>query len=195
MDAKVAVVNVNPSASALGSVNVESGMRAIRMRVLREGRAAARQKSGATLRLVFGNTSASERQSRPLMIGRMLFGIAMILGGFMIGSELGARFCSLSIFGVICGFMLIPGVLTRVSLTLGAAWFGFIGLESLSMGSPAFLELMLACGSVAFAVMGPGRFSADSILRRRIFRVVKRRETHRLMERRFSYKAMEYAGF
>lgn len=192
MNAKVAVLNVNPAASAAGTFSADGALSALRRRVYRESSEIAKQKSGRALRLAFGNTSMSETASRRVMVMRMLYAIVMILGGFMIGSELGYKYCAPSIFAVVAGFMLLPGIFTRATMTISALWMGYTALGSLMMGDVAVVELILAAGSAVMAYTGPGRYSVDANLRRQIFRIVKRRETRRIMEERFSYKAMLY---
>ena len=88
--------------------------------------------------------------------------------------------------------MLLPGIFTRATMTISALWMGYTALGSLMMGDVAVIELILAAGSAVMAYTGPGRYSVDANLRRQIFRIVKRRETRRIMEERFSYKAMLY---
>lgn len=192
MNAKVAVLNVNPAAQTAGSFGADSALRALRRNVYKEGSEVAKRKSGAPLRLAFGNTSMSESMSRRVMIARMLFGIVMILGGFMIGSELGCKYCATSVIGVVAGFMLLFGIFTRVSMSVTALGMGYAFLSAVSSGDMALIELIVGVGSAAMAYMGPGRYSMDALLRRKIYRIVKKRETHRLMEERFSYKAMLY---
>lgn len=193
MNADVAIIKVNPAVDALGSLNKDMALNAIRMNVYKEGREAAKEKSGKLLRVLFGQTSVGINSSRTILITRMLFGIVMILGGFMIGSELGNKYCAASVIGVVTGFMLLPGILTRVSLIISSLYMGYFALTGLVAGNIEMIEMIMASGSLIFALIGPGRFSADAILRRNIFRMVRRRETHNLMERRFSYKAMQYA--
>lgn len=195
MNTNVSVINVNPGASTLGSLHAGSGLSSIRREVYKEGRELAKEKSGTLLRLAFGPMAMGNSLGKPLLVFRMLFGIGMILGGFMIGSELGARFCCTSVLAVVAGFMLIPGLLTRVSMSVCAVVFGYVGLESLAMPSLGLIELLLFAGCLAIAIAGPGKYSADAILRRKIFRMIKRRETRKLMDRRFSYQAMKYAEY
>ncbi len=195
MKSNAVVININPGASTSGNLNTEIGLSSIRMRVLKEGREMAKEKSGRTLRHIFGSTSMDAGMSKKVLMVRVVFGLCLTLEGILTCMYSGLSVSSLGIISIISGLMLLPGILTRVSMSIATMIFGLSLLSGLSTGLPIMVDYINLAGCLFFALIGPGRFSADAIIRRKIFRTVRRRETHKLLERRFSYQAMQYADF
>lgn len=186
---KAIILNVNPGESALGFTDHDAAIAGMRRRFDKEGASIARKKSGSTLRLLFGDTSASKSQSMLLLWSRLSFGIALAVYGAITMTSL----LSSGAFLLILGIMLIPGFATRMTLAPTAFIYAVAAGMAIETGQFPVADLLIAAGSMIIAGVGPGRYSADAILRRKIFRAIRRYETRKLMERRFSYRAYEYA--
>ncbi len=187
--ASTMTLNVNPAAATVGSLHPEVYAKFMRRRVDSEGAKIAREKSGAKLRLLFGPTSARRGVSKALLGWRIVFGMALVAYGLFTMSAMPV----VSVMALVAGCLSVPGFMSRVSMTVLAVAFAVVSLSAFGNGEIPVVSILLACGSMVTAICGPGCYSADAILRRRIFRSIRRRETHKLMERRFSYRAYELA--
>lgn len=196
MNNSTAVIKINPSELTIGSINSTNAksLGIIRSNVYAEGFSIAKAKSAPLLRAFFGNTSRPDAQSQTIMICRMLFGIGLALFGFIEGSMLGQAYCPLAIFAVIAGVMMIPGMATRLCMALTICIFGYISLNMAFSGDFPGFEILFSLGGIMLVLTGPGKYSADANLKKKIFKTYRRYETRRLMERRFSYKAHLYAN-
>lgn len=184
------VVRVNPGISTLGSLNPET--LGLRKKIYAEGLNNAREKSGAILRLIFGPMHRNVSYARAQLTTRMLFGTLLILNGFVVGSQPLMAFTAVPVFSVIVGVMLICGLLTRISMAFSTICFAVISIDGLVGGLLPGMEMCISLLSLTFAVIGPGLYSFDGSLRRKIFKHVKKVETRKLLERRASYRAYQY---
>ncbi len=187
---RVAILNVNPAEATLGSLHPEAAINRMRRRVDIEGDSLARRKSGGMLRALFGATSTAPAGSLILLTARVLgaLGMAwMAYDAFLSSNLLIAVSCAVLSLDLILGFA------TRFFLIAGAALFGIMSGLALEAGQTPLLYGSIAIVSIVLAIAGPGRYSLDAILKRKIFRSIRRYETHKLMERRFSYKAYQYS--
>ncbi|MDE6272068.1 MAG: hypothetical protein K2M31_03570 [Muribaculaceae bacterium] len=187
---RVAILNVNPAEATLGSLHPEAAINRLRRRVDIEGDNIARRKSGALLRALFGATSTPSTASLLLLGARILgsLGMAWIAYDAFIDSNLW-----LAIVSATLTVVLFLGTATRFCLTASAALFGILSGLALDAGQVPVLYGFIAVSCALLAYAGPGRYSIDAILKRKIFRSIRRYETHKLMERRFSYKAYQYS--
>lgn len=182
MNADVLIVKVNPGSKTLGALNPSSIAGTFRTTILKEGYNEADTKIRRALRAVFGPTAIAQGPSRILLIGRMLTGIFMVLSGFILGSQLGYAYCDTAIFAVLAGALLIPGIATRPVMSIAAAWFAIAAFGLDLPSTIPGVELILSALSLVLAIAGPGRFSADAMLRRNLFRYLRRRERRQLEE-------------
>lgn len=187
----VTVINVDPGRRPAGALVTESGLRSVRMSVLRQSSLLARRKSGRVLRRIFGSTSLRSMLSGLLLVARISFGAWLLILGLtgMIHSGVSA----LSLGMVISGVAVASGFFTRLILGVCAAVVAFLILQAY-MGGMVNMTLIIVFALMAlFAATGPGRYSCDAMMCCRIFRAVRRRQLRILMQRRFSYRANEYA--
>lgn len=186
------VVRVNPGVSTLGSLNPDLESIGLRKRINIKATNVVRAKSGATLRLLFGPMSRRSNYARAQLATRMLFGIMMILNGFIIGSEPLQAFSLLSLFSIGIGTMLICGLFTRISMLASTIVFASLAVSGIITGITPGWEITIAILSFTFALIGPGYYSADSRLRHNIFRYLKANEIKRQIELRGSYRAYQF---
>ncbi|MBD5176202.1 MAG: DoxX family protein [Bacteroidales bacterium] len=188
-NSRVLILNVNPAEATMGSLHPEAAINRMRRKMDLEGASLARKKSGGMLRAFFGSTSLSPARSGMLLTLRVLFGAFMVYFGYMSleGSVI------LAVASALFGLLLVAGFLTRFSMIASALTFGILSGMAFEAGQMPETTLLIAVMSIGMAFIGPGRYSADALLRRRIFRSIRRYETRKLMERRFSYRAYQYS--
>ncbi|MDE6811263.1 MAG: DoxX family protein [Muribaculaceae bacterium] len=184
----ILTISVNPAASTVGSLHPEACVNRMRRKVDIEGANLARRKSGAILRTIFGATSLAPAWSLLLQAVRIACGAFMIYNGISMGS-----FQLEAVFSMAVGMMLVLGLATRFVMVLSALVYGVSSGLLIETGQLPVEMISIAVVSVFLAVVGPGRYSLDAVLRRYIFRKVRRYETRKLMENRFSYRAYQYA--
>lgn len=187
------VINVIPGRMPVGAMNPDTGLRAVRMRVFRLGNAMARKKSGRTLRRVFGATYIRVAPSLMLLAARLGFAVWLAvlgIGGIMSGggAALPAALLTASV-AVAVGFF------TRIMMAAGAVVLGIMCAKGYADGITMLQEGIACLLMLLFSLTGPGRYSCDSIMCCGIFRSVRRRQMHKLLQNRFSYRACEYTGY
>ena len=187
------IVYVTPALQPAGAMNPEVAMGAIRSRVAAQGQDMVRQQSGRTLRRLFGPTSLSSGLSYMLLVGRILIGgwcaregvSTMVTDGFGI----------FPVLFIVASLLIGIGLFTRLTASAAALVSVYALCHLLSEGMPALNAGMLAAMFAVAALVGPGRYSIDARLRRKIFRWLSRREMDRLLNNRFSYRAYEFAHY
>lgn len=184
---RITILNVNPAALPAGSLNPEMSVSNLRKKMYHEGTVIAREKSGGRLRLLFGATGTAPAGSWILLAGRVLLSVAVTCFGVAVGWSTAAVAIS-----IIAGVMISAGVATRPVAALSAIVFAVISAIGIEMGEIKVTAMLILLFGFLLAFAGPGRYSADAVMKRRIFRMVRRYEMRKLMERRFSYKAMQY---
>lgn len=189
--ANVITLTVNPGKATIGALHSERCMKLLRRKADVEGATLARRKSGALLRALFGATSISAARSRTLLALRILFGAYLIFHGVL---DSGAAMLE-AVFSMAAGGALILGVATRFVMTASALCFAIMSGMIFEGGGIPQTELLIALMSTALALSGPGSYSIDALLRHSIFRSIRRYETRKLMQRRFSYRAYQYADY
>lgn len=187
------VISVNPALSPAGSKNPEVAMGVIRQRVYSQGKALARKESGRMLRRVFGPASVSTSKSIALLVMRSVFGGWCLWHSYELFVAVGLSIAP--VMFIIAGLLIINGVFTRITALSGSIVSAYVMCACLSEGNPFMLWALLWGTFSLVALTGPGRFSVDIILRRNIFRSICRRNMHRLLDNRFSYRAYEYAHY
>jgi uncharacterized membrane protein len=189
------VINVNPGAIPAGALIPNLGLLSRRAKIFALGRSMARQKSGATLRCVFGHTGLGVAGSLVMLLVR--FGLSALM--VMAAVALYAMDMLWGAAGMIAAAVVVAmGFLTRIMMLGFAAvagyWVVATGDYAGSMMIPYLLPAVVGL-ALLLALIGPGRLSCDSVMRRNIFRRVRRRQTRKLLEERFSYKAYHMARF
>lgn len=185
----ILTISVNPAESTIGSLHPEACVNRMRRKVDLEGANLARRKSGSLLRAFFGATSVVPSISVAMLIARIA------CSGYMIYSGVEALSVSLieSVIAFSMAAILMLGVGTRCLLGAAALGFGLMAGMLIDAGLMPVEMLVISGISLIWAIVGPGRYSMDAVLRRKIFRAIRRHETHKLMENRFSYRAYQIA--
>lgn len=182
-------LNVNPAESTLGSINTVAGGNLLRRSMDIKGASIARRKSGRLLRAFFGSTSIPASRSLALLALRMVASAGFItLAVISFHSSAG-----LAVSAIIFAVSSIFGLANRAFMAIAAFTLMLASGLTFEAGQLPWLYPVMAIVSLIIGATGPGRYSADAVLRRRIFRAIRRRETRRLMERRFSYRAYHYS--
>lgn len=187
------IVNVNPALQPAGAVNPDVAIGAIRNRAIAQGTVMARQQSGRMLRRIFGPTSLPVSTSIVLLVIRSLFGGWCVYQ--CVTDILSSGISVFPILMALTGIMIGAGAFTRMMASAGASVAAYAFCHALSEGLSVLEPGLFAAAFSFIALVGPGRFSFDSILRHNIFRTLSRRQMRRLLENRFSYRAMEFAEY
>lgn len=185
----ILTISVNPAESTIGSLHPEACVNSLRRRVDMEGANLARRKTGGLLRALFGATSIAPSWSIILLTVRVAFSAFLLYCGISGLSESLVE----SVAEISIAALLLPGLATRFFMSASAVAFGLMSGMVFEAGMIPVTFLIIAGISLLLAIAGPGRYSMDAILRRKIFRKIRRYETRKLMENRFSYKAYQYA--
>ena len=184
------VVRVNPAESTLGSMFPQApALGAFRKTIYSGGVPVQKDDTGKWVRLLFGPVPRSARYGKVLAINRMLFGIFLCLYGFIFGSAPLMAFSPMAVFPIVAGVLLICGLFTRVVMFSLSAVFMVMAFNpdvNIVMGGA---EIIAAGVSFMLAFIGPGRYSADSMIRRNVFRIVRKTRARRQEALRNSYKA------
>lgn len=130
-----------------------------------------------------------------LLLIRVITGVAMIASGIFLSNA--AASAALPIVLISAGTMLILGLLGRIASAATAAFCIITLASALADGqAPAYLIAMLGVISgvtILTAILGPGVFSCDRLLRRAFIKMEHRR-TLKNRARRCSYQAFKYAS-
>lgn len=189
-NAEVITLTVNPAESTVGALHPEACIKRMRRKADIEGATLARKKSGGLLRSLFGQTSVSPARSVVILVLRVLFGACLALHGYLLlDSQV-----ILAVFSMAAAGLLLLGLAMRSVMTASALCFAILSGMSIEGGVFPQTELLIAVMSVGLAFSGPGRYSIDALLRKWIFRSIRRYETRKLMQRRFSYRAYRYVN-
>ncbi|MBD5369963.1 MAG: hypothetical protein HDR80_02305 [Bacteroides sp.] len=187
MDGTASIITVNPTAKPVGAMYPELGMSRVRSRFNAEGETLARERSGRQLRMWFGATGIRPGGSVALLALRLAVAVMLAMVVFPAVSGVTAAAALVAAASLVCGFG------TRLIGGSAAVVFGLAACNELSLDLIPVLAAPSALMLGLIAYIGPGRYSTDSIVRRGLFRAIKRRETRRLLANRFSYRAFEYA--
>lgn len=187
------IINVNPALQPAGATNPDVALGAIRSRVAAQGTDMVRRQSGSLLRRLFGPTSLKPALSVAMLIIRIVFGSWCLWQGSV--ALLSGTLSGMDIMLLISGVMIGLGLFTRVISSASMLICTYFICNALSQGNLLSAADLYTLIFAIFAMIGPGRYSFDSILRRNIFRSLRRRQIRQLLENRFSYRAFEFAQY
>ena len=125
---------------------------------------------------------------------RTIFSAILIISGlsfFENSNYLISSYSCVAILEIIFGVFLAIGLLSRIVMAASSIMFVLCGIISLRSGYSDITAFALMFGSVLFFIMGAGKYSCDTLIRRNIkkFLVNKKRKAQ---EERLSYKAFSY---
>lgn len=199
---RINVISVNPGHNTLGALNPENFVNKTRENLrytsdlyekVEEGAISSHKKFGIKKRLnfFFGiNSETGVKTSAKLLVCRTLFSAYLISWSILSFSSVPVEV--ISAFLVVGGLLLI-GLFSRV-----ASFGGFVAstvlatMQFINNGTLNESLSLLAITCLVFSLLGPGRISLDSILRKQIFRISKLmaiKKSRRIAEDRLSYKA------
>lgn len=192
------IISVDPGQKTLGSLHPEITDTILRNSVL--GVKNESTHSYGLLGVFFAAaTPGSRRYGLCILLLRMLFAtIVIVAGSFILYGEISAPAIPLApqvyaIALIVIGSMLAVGFLSRIATLTGFAGFAYIAVSAIFMGVFNISALMLCMGSLAFLMLGTGRYSLDFFIRKSIHnRSVNRRR--KIAERRLTYQAYRYAS-
>lgn len=192
MNATVAdIISVDPAQNTLGALHPE-----VVERIARKVNVDTPTVSKQTwLNMVFAcSTPGVVRNSRTMLLLRLCFAALLIVSGaFILVGEIYsplAGYDSTLYAGIeiAIGSMLALGLLTRFAMIAAVAGFGFMSYLSISAGVFDMQSLLCCFASLAFFLLGAGRYSADFLLRKAIILNAARRRRQRRADR-LTYKA------
>lgn len=189
MNASATVISVNPGKSTVGQLNPEAAVR--RLRNLRCDAVPAKTlERRRALKFLFGLGSRRDlRHSGRLLLWRVAFAALLLVAFFAPGYAVASPAWILPAMAV----SLLSGLFQRVAMTAASLWFTYLAVSLLAAaGTLDMVAAFCAMISGMMAVAGPGRWSLDMILRRRLHRlIVPLNRRRRQASRRLSYKAMQ----
>lgn len=190
------VISVNPGVKTLGELNVGNS------RIARISRRLAQpvRKPASTLRnffsLVFGISRSDRGAFSSKMVTLRLMAGAMLTGAAVWHAD---GFSSLPPVPVLLmlslGVSLVLGLFTRIVSAASAVGCGYLLYLSVMAGEPDFLAASACLVSLVFAMLGPGRYSADQLMLKvlaAIRRSSRARRARKASGRAFDYKAYHY---
>lgn len=196
--ANVNVISVNPSQKTLGSLHPEMLDKVARG--CRVSTASSDASIKSAVNLFFGISKNSLPVSGKMFAVRAIASAWFIISGIASGVDF-ALF-NAGALNIILGGMIFLGLFTRVSAlaAIGMLLTSFTMNDVLTMDFAAFVSanaITLISSGVCMmvAIMGPGFYSTDQIIRRSIFKGIKNYNKNRAVhsaEMRLSYKAFQY---
>ncbi|MDE5790423.1 MAG: hypothetical protein K2H96_04240 [Muribaculaceae bacterium] len=189
------VISINPAQSAKSALHPEVFERIAREYRVDKEMTQINLSAKKTINFAFGiNKNVSRSMSVNLLVARAVAGFGLV--GFAFYQGLTFSTFSLSWAMLMLGFSLLCGLFTRVSSFISLGFFGYVAtMATIATGTPDFASLVPALISMVFMISGPGKFSADQIMRRNLFKFAKnhaRAKAIKLAENRLSYRAMRY---
>lgn len=192
------IISVNPSASAT-SILHEQGLKRIARRCRTKVSAKPLDILRLTISSIFGiNKSVTSGWSAKLWIIRSAVAIFLVVYGFAEGASF--RTFGIHEIEVITGLIMIPGIFTRLAaitasvvfmITLYPAIVSLTPVEFIN-DTTAMTSIVAATLCAVTALLGPGRYSIDQILRRAMLKAIDSRRIaaeQRAIRDRMSYKA------
>lgn len=186
-------ISVDPGRTTLGALHPELTAKFIRSS--RTVGVAVKPNRKGSLNFIFaalnpGNT----RYGAYMLLLRLAFAALLIVSGSFIlygeidapATELGAM--AYGIAEIAIGGMLALGFFTRFAMIAAVAGFGCMAVQSILMGVFNMEALMSCFGSLAFLMLGSGKYSIDYLLRKAVIKSSLRRRQRRAADR-MSYKA------
>lgn len=199
MNASAITLTVNPSAKTLGNLNPDcaenAALRVLNNSALRRRRLSSKMVMAETrrrcrwVRMVWGGTAASKRTSTFLLACRWAFAAVLVVYSL---TALGGT--TAMIVGLAAAASMAVGCFERVAMYASAVFFSVVAINVLE--TAATLPVLTIMSAVALplvclvmAIAGPGRYSLDAIVRRNIYRSVRRRQERSFSVSLDSYKA------
>lgn len=173
------VISVNPGLKTAGELNLSKfNLEGISRSIS----APADKKASFKRRLdfFFGINAGVNSQFSSKMMAVRVMG-AVILCGLALMSLFGSSAAVLphnaAVITLLFGVSLAFGLLTRMAAAICTLFFGISFVSALTAGSLDLTILFLGSCSALFMIMGPGMYSTDLLLRRRIHKMY--RDAHR----------------
>lgn len=205
--AQVDVISVNPSKKTLGAINIEN--------IEQMAREYCPTTSSIKLpgfksicNSIFGSTGTTSRLSSTKLVSVRLLSAIMLIGTSFCLTPAAKISFNVHLFAIVIAAMIAFGVFERLSSALAAVTFGVITALSIpAVGSfhdlipylsnpNIFLGMFTSAMMLIVAILGPGKFSLDMILKRLIYGCVRnkivdyrRNAFLREADKRLSYKA------
>lgn len=163
------VISVNPSEKTLG----EKLFNADRLADITRCIVAPGESIGFSwakfVNFFFGiNKKVGAQLSAKLLLLRVIVGAAMIssvLVPMHPDAVMAFEFEMVEIPVLIFGSTLVLGLFTRLTSAVAAAWFGYVTYITFTIGTFNMGEIALILAGVNFAVLGPGRYGVDQLMR------------------------------
>lgn len=172
------IISVDPGIKTLGELNInEINLTRLSRTISNPGRKSTFKN---TLNMVFGINSRTDAGISSKMFGLRLIGGTLMtaLGALSLsGSAMVALPHMLTVACLAFGISLLTGSFTRLISMATACIALFTAYTAFSAGSLDTVSLMTAMLGIGACVIGPGHYSADSLMRRQIFRLY--RNAHR----------------
>lgn len=188
------LISIDPAQSAKPALNPE-----VFERIARECRFTRDVKTYnisalKSINFAFGiKKQTSRTKSIVLFSLRSLFGCGLIAFSFFNNSVIAGipSFWVTMSFGI----LLLFGMFTRLSSVVATGFFAFAAVLSSAIIPMEIMNIGLAAIAFLFVVFGPGKFSADQIIRKSLIKYSNyrsRTKAEQLAKLRLSYKAMRY---
>ncbi len=197
--ANVNVISVNPAQKTLGALHPEMLDKVARG--CRVSNASSESGIKTAVNLFFGISKNSLSVSGKMFAARLIASAWFIMTGIALGIDF--SLFNTGAVSIILGSMIFLGLFSRVSsLTAATILVTSISMtDVLSMDFASFIsihsiQILSAAVCLIVAVMGPGFYSIDQLIRRSIFKGIKKYNKNRAAhsaEMRLSYKAFQYA--
>lgn len=184
-------ISVNPGKTALGHVETPSA-NVFRSQVINSESSSSIDMSKVLVpsaKMGWNDFRKFELPLRTLLATILLATGITLLSGYT--SILGSGFA----IATICfGGFLVLGLFTRPVMLGAAVYYCIVGALSLRAGSPEMNVFSMMLGCLIFAVLGGGRYSLDSIIRKGI-KNHKRKAEIKHKEEMMGYKAFLHARY
>lgn len=193
MNTAAEIISVDPAQTTLGALNP-----ALAERICRKVDVSAPSlfsNRRMWLNMTFAcSTPGVARNSRSMLLLRLFFATLMIISGaFILSGEIYSPLAGYSpnLFAgleIAVGSMLAIGLFTRFASFAAVAGFAFMSFQSISAGVFDMQSLLCCFASLAFFMLGAGRYSADFLIRKSIIISAANRRRRQKSDR-LSYKA------
>lgn len=190
------VISVNPGVKTLGELNIgNSTIVRISRRLTRPGRVSA-SPFKAIVRFVFGvSRDRSGSFSTKMAMLRMSAAAITILAALWQSGGLEAAPTAPVVAMLAFGVSLALGLFTRLVAASATAICGYMFYLSIMAGTPDVMSAVSLVASLMFALLGPGRYSADQLIVKgftAIYRRSRARAARREKKAAFDYKAYHH---
>lgn len=176
MNATANVISVNPSKQTVGAMNPDLVNKLGRVHIAYSSESESVKKNVGNFFYVGKGMTSS--MSNKLLFVRVAFGVMLAVAGIVSGSSL------FMISGIVAGVMLFGGLLVRPVMSLASLTYAFAGIYAMSNGSFDVMPFMMSLGCLSFAMFGAGQFSADAILRGKVYKRIYKHKTGKEVARR-----------